>query len=183
VVPRHAPPRQGHPAARRPLEAELSVARISFEQRLRELGVDLPPAPAPPGHYAAAYVHGDAARTAGHLPFEGDAIVSTGRLGAELDAAAGAAAARVAALNALASLRAAIGSLDRVHRVVELRGYVSSTPEFAEHHLVTNGASDLILSIFGPDAGAHVRASVGVASLPFRAPVEIELGVLLEAAA
>jgi enamine deaminase RidA (YjgF/YER057c/UK114 family) len=62
---------------------------------------------------------------------------------------------------------------------VKVRGYVSATPEFDRHHLVTNGASDLILRIFGPEAGAHVRASVGVASLPFRAPVEIELGVLL----
>jgi enamine deaminase RidA (YjgF/YER057c/UK114 family) len=146
---------------------------------LRELGIELPPAPKPPGHYVAAYVHGDVAETAGHLPFRGDAIVNEGRLGAELDVAAGVEAAQVATLNALASLRASVGSLDRVRRVVKLRGYVASTPEFEEHHLVTNGASDLIASIFGAEAGQHVRASVGVASLPFRAPVEIELGVLL----
>ena len=118
-------------------------------------------------------MHGDLAETAGHLPFEGNVIVGEGRLGAELDVEAGAEAAAVATLNALASLRAAVGSLDRVRRVIKLRGYVASTPEFDRHHLVTNGASDLILRIFGPEAGGHVRASVGIASLPFGAPVEI----------
>jgi enamine deaminase RidA (YjgF/YER057c/UK114 family) len=152
---------------------------VPFEQRLHDLGIVLPAAPAPPGHYVAAVVHGEIAETAGHLPFTGETLASEGRLGAELGVDAGAHAARVATLNALASLRSAIGSLDRVRRVVKLRGYVSSTPEFAEHHLVTNGASDLVLCIFGPEAGSHVRASVGVASLPFHAPVEIELGVLL----
>jgi enamine deaminase RidA (YjgF/YER057c/UK114 family) len=153
---------------------------MSFEQRLLILGIELPPAPHPPGNYVATYVHGDVAETAGHLPFEGDAIVSQGRLGAEVDVSAGARAAEVATLNALASLRAAIGSLDRVRRVIKVRGYVSSTRDFAHHHLVTNGASDLILSIFGPEAGGHIRASVGITSLPFRAPVEIELGFLIE---
>jgi enamine deaminase RidA (YjgF/YER057c/UK114 family) len=151
------------------------------ERRLAELGIELPPAPAPPGHYVGAYVHGDVAETAGHLPFRGEEIIRAGRLGAELDVAAGREAARVATLNALASLRSALGSLDRVRRVVKLRGYVNATPDFGEHHLVTNAASDLILEIFGPDAGRHVRASVGIASLPFGAPVEIELGVLLDA--
>lgn len=139
----------------------------------------MPSAPEPPGHYVATYVHGDVAETAGHLPFSGDAIVNEGRLGAELDIGAGVDAAKVATLNALASLQAAVGSLDRIRRVVKLRGYVTSTPEFDQQHLVTNGASDLILSIFGVEAGRHVRASVGIASLPFRAPVEIELSVLL----
>jgi enamine deaminase RidA (YjgF/YER057c/UK114 family) len=157
--------------------AELSSG--SAERRLVELGIELPAALAPPGHYVAAYVHGDLAETAGHLPFVHGAIVTEGRLGAEVDVAAGAEAAVAATLNCLASLRAALGSLDRVRRVLKLRGYVSATPEFDRHHLVTNGASDLILSVFGEDGGAHVRASVGVASLPFRAPVEIELGVLL----
>lgn len=155
------------------------AAELSVEQRLVELGIDVPAAPAPPGHYVAAYVRGEVAETAGHLPFVADAIFREGRLGAEVDVAAGAQAAVVATLNCLASLRAELGSLDRVRRVIKLRGYVSATPEFDRHHLVTNGASDLILDIFGAERGAHVRASVGVASLPFRAPVEIELTVLL----
>ena len=157
----------------------MTGAAVSFERRLHHLGIELPAAPAPPGHYVAAVVHGDVAETAGHLPFTGETLTNKGRLGAELEVEAGADAARVATLNALASLRSAIGSLDRVRRVVKLRGYVSSTPDFAEHHLVTNGASDLVVCIFGPEAGSHVRASIGVASLPFHAPVEIELGVLL----
>jgi enamine deaminase RidA (YjgF/YER057c/UK114 family) len=153
---------------------------MSFEARLRELGIELPPAPPPPGNYVATYVNGNVAETAGHLPFEDGAIAVRGRLGAEIDVPAGAEAARIATLNALASLRAAVGSLDRVRRVVKLRGYVSATPEFANHHLVTNGASDLILSVFGDDAGGHVRASVGITSLPFHAPVEIELSLLID---
>jgi enamine deaminase RidA (YjgF/YER057c/UK114 family) len=153
---------------------------MSFEARLKELGIELPPAPPPPGNYVATYIHGDLAETAGHLPFQDGAIAVCGRLGDEIGVLEGAAAAKVATLNALASLRAAVGSLDRVRRVVKLRGYVSSTPEFAEHHLVTNGASDLILRLFGEDAGGHVRASVGITSLPFRAPVEIELSLLID---
>jgi enamine deaminase RidA (YjgF/YER057c/UK114 family) len=152
---------------------------MSVERRMVDLGIVLPPAPAPPGNYVAAYVHDDLAETAGHLPFRDGAIVSPGALGAEVDVEAGVEAARVATLNALASLRAAIGSLDRVRRVVKLRGYVRATAEFDRHHLVTNGASDLVLAIFGSEAGRHVRASVGIASLPFDAPVEIELGVVL----
>lgn len=156
---------------------------MSFEHRLTELGIELPSALTPPGHYVAAYVHGDLAESAGHLPFKDGVMVNAGRLGAEVDLIAGAEAAKVATLNALASLRAAIGSLDRVHRLIKLRGYVSSVPEFAEHHLVTNGASDLILNIFGTEAGSHVRSSVGITCLPFGAPVEIELACLIRSGA
>jgi enamine deaminase RidA (YjgF/YER057c/UK114 family) len=156
---------------------------MSIEQRLADLGIVLPPAPEPPGNYVAAYSHGDLAETAGHLPFRDGAIVASGKLGAELDVAAGAAAAEVATLNALASLRALIGSLDRVERVVKLRGYVSASPGFDQHHLVTNGASELIFRIFGREAGGHVRASVGITSLPFDAPVEIELSAVIRPAA
>jgi enamine deaminase RidA (YjgF/YER057c/UK114 family) len=152
---------------------------VSFERRLVDLGIALPPALEAPGHYVTAYVHGDLAESAGHLPFKDHEILSAGRLGAEIDVPAGVEAARVATLNALASLRAALGSLDRIRRVIKVRGYVSSIPEFAEHHLVTNGASDLILSIFGDEAGGHIRSTVGISSLPFRAPVEIELGCLI----
>lgn len=152
---------------------------MSHERHLQQLGIVLPPAPPPPGNYVATYVHDGVAETAGHLPFEDGAIAVQGHLGREVDVPAGAYAARIATLNALASLRAALGSLDRIRRVVKVRGYVSATPDFTEHHLVTNGASDLILSIFGESAGGHVRASVGVASLPFRALVEIELTIVL----
>lgn len=154
---------------------------MSYERRLEELGLTLPPAPDPPGNYVATYIHGDIAETAGHLPFEDGIVAIQGHLGDKVDVSAGVAAAKIATLNALASLRAAVGSLDRVRRVIKVRGYVSSTPEFAEHHLVTNGASDFILAVFGHKAGGHVRASVGIASLPFDAPVEIELSVVISA--
>jgi enamine deaminase RidA (YjgF/YER057c/UK114 family) len=164
------------------MEAGVRELAVSVEQRLRDLGIDLPAAPPPPGHYVAAYTRGDVAETAGHLPFEDGVIAIRGRLGAELDIDAGASAAKLATLNALASLRAAIGTLDRVQRVITVRGYVSATPDFDQHHLVTNGTSDLILSIFGAEAGGHIRASVGVASLPFGAPVEIELSAVIRPA-
>ena len=152
---------------------------MSFEQRLVELGIVLPPAPEPPGNYSAAYVHEGLAETAGHLPFRDGLIVNPGRVGDTLASQEGAEAAAVATLNALASLRAAVGSLNRVQRIVKVRGYVVATRDFASHHVVTNGASDLIGQIFGTGAGAHVRASVGVYSLPFGAAVEIELTALL----
>lgn len=151
----------------------------SFERRLSELGIELPPALEPPGHYVTAYIDGDVAESAGHLPFKDGVIICAGRLGAEVDVFAGVEAAKFATLNALASLRAALGSLDRIRRLVKVRGYVSSVPDFTEHHLVTNGASDLILSIFGAEAGGHVRTSVGITCLPFQAAVEIELACLI----
>jgi enamine deaminase RidA (YjgF/YER057c/UK114 family) len=151
----------------------------SAESRLEELGIVLPAPPAPPGNYVSAYAHERLVETAGHLPLRDGVPVVLGTLGDGLTVTEGLVAARVATLNALSSLRARVGSLDRVERVVKLRGYVAATTAFGEHHLVTNGASDLILSIFGPEAGAHVRASVGVASLPFGAPIEIELSAIL----
>ncbi|MCW2851492.1 MAG: uncharacterized protein JWM84_1156 [Nocardioides sp.] len=155
---------------------------MSFEQRLKDLGLELPPPPAPPGNYVAGFSHEWLAETAGHLPLRDGRLVVEGTLGDDLDVADGVRAAEIATLNALSSLRATIGSLDRVVRIVKLRGYVAATQAFDRHHVVTNGASDLILRIFGPDAGAHVRASVGIASLPFHAPVEIELGAVIRAA-
>jgi enamine deaminase RidA (YjgF/YER057c/UK114 family) len=155
-------------------------ASMPVEQRLRELGIELPSPPPPPGNYVAGYVRDGVAETAGHLPFENGVVALRGRLGAELDVTAGVSAARVATLNALASLRATIGSLDRVQRVIKVTGYVSATPDFDQHHLVTNGVSDLILSIFGTEAGGHIRSSLGVASLPFGAPVEVELSALID---
>ncbi len=148
--------------------------------RLASLGIALPPPPAPPGRYVSAYRDGALCETAGHLPFVDGGMPIAGVLGGGLDVEAGRAAARIATLNALASLVAQLdGDVDRVVRVVKLRGYVAAVPEFEEHHLVTNAASELILEVFGAEAGAHVRASVGVPSLPFRGPVEIELSALV----
>ncbi|MBX3095140.1 MAG: RidA family protein [Cryobacterium sp.] len=148
--------------------------------RLASLGLALPDAPTPPGRYVSVYRHGDLCETAGHLPFVDGEMPITGALGAALDVEAGRSAARIATLNALSSMVSHLGgNLDRIVRIVKMRGYVTATADFAEHHLVTNAASELILDVFGTEAGAHVRASVGVPSLPFNGPVEIEISALV----
>ena len=147
--------------------------------RLEGRGLNWPAAPVPPGHYVAAFVHGDVAETAGHLPFSGDVVAVTGRLGDGLEVADGVRAAEIATVNALASLADVIGGLERIVRIVRLRGYVVATPGFGQHHLVTNGASDLLVELFGAAGAGHVRASVGITSLPFDAPIEIELSAVI----
>ncbi|GAA2113579.1 RidA family protein [Nocardioides bigeumensis] len=148
-------------------------------RRLEGRGLTWPAAPVPPGHYVAAFVHGDVAETAGHLPFTGDVVAVTGRLGDGIDLAAAVRAAEIATVNALSSLADTIGGLERIVRIVRLRGYVVATPDFGQHHLVTNGASDLLGDLFGDAGAGHVRASVGITSLPFDAPVEIELSAVI----
>ncbi|MCW2844651.1 MAG: RidA family protein [Nocardioides sp.] len=148
-------------------------------RRLESRGLTWPAAPVPPGHYVSAFVHGDVAETAGHLPFSGDVVAVTGRVGDDLGVADGVRAAEIATVNALASLADIIGGLERIVRIVRLRGYVAATPDFGHHHLVTNGASDLLGELFGAAGAGHVRASVGIASLPFNAPIEIELSAVI----
>jgi enamine deaminase RidA (YjgF/YER057c/UK114 family) len=152
---------------------------VDVIERLAARGLTWPAAPVPPGHYVAAFAHGDMAETAGHLPFVDDTIAVTGRLGDGLVLTDAVRAAEIATVNALASLAEVIGGLDRIVRVVRLRGYVVATPEFGEHHLVTNGASDLLADLFGAAGAGHVRASVGITSLPFDAPIEIELSAVV----
>lgn len=148
--------------------------------RLASLGLALPDTPTPPGRYVGVYRHGDLCETAGHLPFVDGEMPIAGTLGAHLDVETGRSAARIATLNALSSMVNHLhGDLDRIVRIVKMRGYVAATADFAEHHLITNAASELILDVFGAEAGAHIRASVGVPSLPFRGPVEIELSALV----
>jgi enamine deaminase RidA (YjgF/YER057c/UK114 family) len=141
---------------------------------LTELGLALPPAPAPKGVYRPLLVAGGLVYASGHLPVRPDGQVVTGRVGAELDVAAGCAAARWAALGILASLRKEFGTLDRIGRLLKLFGVVSATPEFTQHAAVINGASELLAHVFGPKAGVGARSAVGAASLPLGAAVEIE---------
>ncbi len=141
-------------------------------ERLAELGLVLPVVPTPAAAYRPYAVEGDRVLTAGQLPVRSGALEVTGRLGAELTTAQGAAEARIAGLNLLAVGAAALGSLDAV-RVVKLTVFVASTPEFQEHHLVANGASELLGEVLG-EAGVHARSAVGVAALPLGAPVEVE---------
>ncbi len=146
-----------------------------IDDRLAELGVTLPEAAAPVANYAG-WVHAeDLIYTAGQLPMLDGKPQYAGRLGADLSVEEGAAAARLCAINALAQARAALadGDLDRIVRVVKLVGYVNATPDFTDHPQVLNGASDLMVDIFG-EKGRHARSAVGVASLPLGVAVELE---------
>ncbi|MGM0384804.1 MAG: RidA family protein [Actinomycetota bacterium] len=147
---------------------------MSNSQRLAELGITLPPVPAPVAAYVPAVRIGDLVYTSGQLPFVDGALVATGRVGAVVDEADAAGAARIAALNALAAAAAVAGGIDAVERVVRVTVFVASTHDFHAQPAVANGASHLIGEVFG-DAGAHARSAVGVGSLPLDAPVEVEL--------
>jgi len=143
-------------------------------QKLAELGLEMPAAAAPKGLYRPVVVTGDLAYTSGHLPFEADARLITGRVGDELDAEEAQRAAMLAALGVLASLKAELGNLDRVRRLVKLVGMVNCTPEFTAQPAVINGASQLLADVFGTTTGIGARSAFGVGSLPLGVPVEIE---------
>jgi enamine deaminase RidA (YjgF/YER057c/UK114 family) len=146
---------------------------MGAEQRLAELGIELPPAPSPAGSYLPARRSGDHVYVSGQLPME-DGSPIVGKVGADLSLEQGRHAARMAGLNALAVLRAELGSLDAVAGIVRLLGMVNAAPGFTELPAVINGCSDLMFEVFG-DSGCHARAAVGVAELPLGAAVEIEL--------
>ena len=146
----------------------------AIADRLAELGVTIPTLAAPAGAYVPYVVSGNLVFTAGQLPFADGALPATGKVGAEVTAEDAKGYARTAVLNALAAVEAAIGSLDRVTRIVKLVGFVSSDPSFSGQPGVINGASEVLGEIFG-DAGKHARSAVGVAVLPLDSPVEVEL--------
>ena len=146
----------------------------TIDSRLAELGIQIPTLAAPAGAYVPYVVTGNLVFTAGQLPFTDGQLPATGKVGAEVDADAAKAYARTAVLNALSAVQAAIGSLDRVTRVVKLVGFVSSDPSFSGQPGVINGASEVLGEIFG-DLGKHARSAVGVAVLPLDSPVEVEL--------
>jgi len=149
-------------------------AESRLADKLRQLGIALPPAPAPKGLYKPLVIVGHEAFTAGHLPVRPDGSIVTGRLGAGVDVAAGQSAAQLAGLGILATLRASLGGLNRVRRVIKVLGMVNCTPEFDQQPAVLNGCSQLLADVFGPDEGVGVRSAVGVAALPLGAAVEIE---------
>ncbi len=147
---------------------------MGAEARLRELGIDLPPAAAPVASYVPVAVAGGLAFVAGQVPLEDGKPMVTGRLGADLDIEEGAQWARRCALQALAALRAELGSLDRVTGVAKVTVWVASTEAFTEQPKVANGASDLLVEVFG-ESGKHARAAVSAPSLPLGVPVEVEV--------
>jgi enamine deaminase RidA (YjgF/YER057c/UK114 family) len=148
----------------------------SPEARLSALGIQLPPAPKPVASYVPAVRTGNLIFLAGQGPVADGKPTVVGKVGAELTEEAGYKAARATILVSLAVLRAEIGSLDRVRRIVKLVGWVNSAPGFSRQPWVVNGASDLLIEIFG-ESGKHARSSIGANELPLNIPVEIELVV------
>jgi enamine deaminase RidA (YjgF/YER057c/UK114 family) len=150
------------------------------EAVLERLGIELPTPPPPVANYVRAVRTGDLVFLAGHGPSRGDGTYVTGKLGeGGLTVEQGYEAARLTAIALLASLKAEIGDLGKVVRIVKVVGMVNSTPDFTEQPAVINGASDLLVEVFG-DAGRHARAAVGMASLPVGIAVEIEMVVEVE---
>ena len=146
----------------------------TIEDRLAAAGITLPDAPAPAANYVPYVRSGNLVFVSGQIPQADGECKYLGRLGEDVDLEDGVKSARLCAVNMLAQLKAACdGDLGKVARVVRLGGFVAATPEFEQHPVVINGASDLMAAIFG-DAGAHARAAVGVASLPRGVSVEVE---------
>ncbi len=144
---------------------------MSVEQRVEELGLELPPVPSPAASYVNAVRTGNLVFISGTVPRAADGHAPTGKVGADFTAEEAAGHARLVGLNLLAVLRHELGDLDRVKRIVKLLGMVNATPDFVEHSKVINGCSDLFVDVFGE---GHARSAVGVGSLPFGFTVEIE---------
>ena len=144
------------------------------EERLHELGLELPETPPAVGNYVGAVRVGTILFVSGHGPFEHGQPTFIGKLGRDLSIEEGQQSARLVMLNMLASIKAEIGELDRVARVVKLLCLVNSDPEFGDQPTVANGASDLLVAIFGEERGKHARSAIGMGALPFGISVEIE---------
>ncbi|MEU3019242.1 MULTISPECIES: RidA family protein [unclassified Nocardiopsis] len=144
------------------------------EERISELGLTLPEVVPPVAAYQPAVRSGDHVYVSGQLPFVDGALPVTGKVGAQVSAETAKELAAVCALNAIAAVRAEIGELSDVVRIVKVGGFVASDPAFTGHPGVVNGASELLGEVFG-EAGVHARAAVGVASLPLDAPVEVDM--------
>jgi enamine deaminase RidA (YjgF/YER057c/UK114 family) len=150
---------------------------MSAETQVKKLGLAIPAEPfKPAGQYVNATRSGTLLFVAGQVPAKPDGSIVRGKLGADMDVNAGYETARLAALNALATIRSELGSLDKVVRILRVYGVVNSTPEFMLHTRVIDGASDLLVEVFG-EAGKHARLAVGVASLPAGMALEFEMVV------
>jgi len=145
----------------------------TIEKRLAEMGVTIPAAAAPAANYVPFMQSGNLLLTAGQLPLKDGKLAVSGLLGRDVDVAAGKEAAKYCAINILAQVKAALGSLDRIGKLVKITVFVASDATFTEQHLVANGASDFLAEALG-EKGKHARSAVGVASLPLNASVEIE---------
>ena len=145
----------------------------TVEDRLKSLNIVLPQAAAPAANYVSFAISGNLLFTAGQLPIKDGKLIATGLLGRDLDVPAAQEAARQCAVNILSQVKAALGNLERIVRIIKITVFVASTPDFVSQHLVANGASDLLAAVLG-EKGRHARSAVGVACLPLNAAVEIE---------
>lgn len=147
---------------------------MSISRRLADLGIELPPLAVPAAAYVPFARTGSLVFLSGHIARR-DGKPWVGQLGLTMTTEEGKSAARAVAIDLLGTLQAAVGTLDSVRRIVKVMSLVNSTPTFTEQHLVTNGCSELLVQVFGADAGAHARSAFGVAQIPLGACVEIEL--------
>lgn len=154
--------------------------KMKIEDRLKEMGIALPPAVTPVANYVPAVRTGNLVFLSGHGPFKEDGSLITGKVGSDLTAEQGYEAARRVAIGLLGSLKAIIGDLDKVRRVVKLLGLVNCKPDFTDQPKIINGASDFLVEVFG-DKGKHARSAVGTNALPVNIAVEIEMIVEVEA--
>ncbi|MFT6000369.1 MAG: enamine deaminase RidA (YjgF/YER057c/UK114 family) [Neolewinella sp.] len=153
---------------------------MSADQNFAKLGLTLPPAPKPLGVYKPFLIVGDIAYVSGHGTVQEDGSLIIGRVGEELDVEAGKQAAQQVGLAILATLKANLGSLDRIDRVVKVLGMVNATLDFERHPYVINGCSELFAEVWGTEKGVGVRSAVGMATLPDNIPVEVEAHFLLK---
>jgi enamine deaminase RidA (YjgF/YER057c/UK114 family) len=147
---------------------------MTVKDRLQALGITLPPVAVPAAAYVPFVRSGNLVFISGHIA-KRDGMPWVGQLGLTMATEEGRAAARAVAVDLMGTLQAAAGDLARVKRIVKVLSLVNSTPAYTEHHLVTNGCSELMAEVFGPEVGAHARSAFGVAQLPMGACVEIEL--------
>lgn len=147
---------------------------MNYNDKLKELGIALPPAAKPVAAYVPATQIGDYIYTSGQLPSIEGKLSATGKLGAQVDEQTGYEAAKLCAINCLAAVQGLIGDINRIEKIVKVVGFVNSAPGFTNQPKVINGASELFGTIFGP-AGEHARSAVGVSELPLNSPVEIEI--------
>lgn len=152
---------------------------MTIEQRLSDMGISLPPIATPAAAYVPFVRTGSLIFLSGHIA-KRDGKPWVGQLGLNMSTDEGKKAAAAVAIDLMGTLKAAVGDLERVKRLVKVMSLVNSTPSFTEHHLVTNGCSELLGQVFGPQVGAHARSAFGVAQLPMGSCVEIELIVEVE---
>jgi len=149
---------------------------LSYEERAKSIGITIPQAATPLGAYVLAVQSGALLFTAGQGPVQDGVLVFKGKVGRDLTLEQGYEAAKLSTVNCLAAAKSFLGTLDRIECVVKVNGYVNSAPGFTDQAKVMNGASDLLVQIFG-EQGRHARTSVGVSDLPLNIPVEVELVV------